>query len=67
MLDQKGNQVLIAVRKDIFNKTIIENRTDLISYFYYKVLDIRKFGAFLTIHKKKIIVINIYDNKVKKD
>ena len=33
-------QVLIAVKKDILNKVIIENRTDLISHPYCIVLDI---------------------------
>ncbi len=30
--DRKDNRVLIAVRKDLLNTTVIENKTDLISH-----------------------------------
>ena len=35
-------RVLIAVKKDILNKVIIENWTDLVSHPYCIVLDIRE-------------------------
>ena len=38
--DRKDNRVLVAVRKDLLNKTIVENRTDLVSHPYGMVLDI---------------------------
>ena len=32
--DRKDNRVLIAVRKDLLDITVVENRTDLISHPY---------------------------------
>lgn len=40
--DCKNNCVLIAVRMNLLNAIIIENRIDLITYFYGIVLDITK-------------------------
>lgn len=39
-------QVLITVRKNILNKVIVENQTDLVNHLYYIVLDIREFNKF---------------------
>lgn len=38
--DHKENLALIAVRKDLLNKTIMENRMNLVSYCYCMVLNI---------------------------
>lgn len=38
--DRKDNQVLITVKKNLLNKTVVENRTDLVSHPYGMVLDI---------------------------
>lgn len=50
----------------MFNKIIIKNWINLISYFYYIAPDITKFEIFLGIYKRKIRIINIYNNKVRK-
>lgn len=67
MHDQKNNQVLVVVRKDILNKTIIKNWTDLISHFYSIVLVSTKLKTFSDMRKKKTRRINIYDNKIGED
>lgn len=48
--DCKENRVFIAVRKNLLNKTIMENWTDLVSHLYCMVLDITE-GEIYT--KKK--------------
>lgn len=40
--DQKDIRVLIAVKKDILNKLIIENRTGLVRHLYCIILDMTK-------------------------
>ena len=40
--DQKDMQVLTVIKKDILNKIIIDNWTNLVSHPYCIVLDIRK-------------------------
>lgn len=42
MNNKKDMQVIIAIRKDIFNTIIVKNETNLFSYFYYICLDIKK-------------------------
>ena len=51
--DREDNQVLIAVKKDILNKTIVQNQTDLVSHLYYIVLDIMKGEIHAKGRKKK--------------
>ena len=57
-------QVLIAVRKDILNKVIIENQTDLVSHPYYIILNIRELNPVSGKYWRKTRVINLYDNKI---
>lgn len=51
----------------MLNKIIIKNRIDLISYFYYMLINIIKFKTFLGMYKRKTRVINIYNNKIRKN
>ena len=57
-------QVLIAIRKDILNKVIIENRTDLVSHPYYIALDIKKLNQVSRKYSRKTQIVNLYDNKI---
>ena len=57
-------QVLIAVRKDILNKVIIENRTDLVSHPYCIVLDIKELNSVSGKISRRTRVVNLYDNKI---
>lgn len=57
-------RVLIAIRKDILNKIIIENGTDLVSHSYYIVLDIRELDLSSGKYSKRTRVINHYDNRI---
>lgn len=56
-------RVLTAIRKDIVSKIIVENRTDLVSYPYCMVNDIRE--PYPQGEKfKRTRVVNLYDNKI---
>lgn len=61
--NQKDMQVLTAVRKNILNKVLIENQTDLVSHPYCFVLDIEELHSWSRKVMKKTRVINIYNNK----
>lgn len=62
--NRKDNRVLVAVRKDILNKIIVKNQTDLVSHPYCMALDITEFGSLLSGRKRKTRIINVYDNKI---
>ena len=57
-------RVLIAVKKDILDKDIIDNQTDLISHFYCLYLDIKEFDWKSGKSPRKTRIINLYDNKI---
>ena len=57
-------RVLTVVRRDILNKVLIENRTDLVSHPYCLVLDIKELHPISGRVLRKTRVINLYDNKV---
>lgn len=62
--NQRDIQVLIAVRKYILNKVMIENRTQQVSYLYCIILDIKELNSISGKYSKKTKVVNFYDNKV---
>ncbi len=51
------------MRKDIPNKVIIENRTDLVGHPYCIVLDIKELYSSFGRHSRRTKVVNLYDNK----
>ena len=57
-------QVLITVKKDILDRVIIDNRTDLISHSYCLCLEIKKFDPKSGKSLRKTKIVNLYDNKV---
>lgn len=57
-------RVLVAVRKIILNKVIIENRTDLVSHPYCIVLDIKELNPLSRKYSERTRVINLYDKKI---
>ena len=62
--DQKDNHVFIAVKKDLLNKTVVKNRTNLISHLYVMVLDITEGEIYGKGKKRKTRIVNIYKNKL---
>ena len=62
--NRKDMQVLTAIRKDILYKVIIDNWTDLVSYPYCSILDIKEFHSLTRKFVIETRVINLYDNKV---
>lgn len=56
--------MLTAVRKDILNRVIIDNRTDLVSHPYCSVLDIKELHSLTRKVLRRTRVVNLYDNQV---
>ena len=65
--NQKDMRVLVAVKKDILNRVIMENWTNLISHPYCQILDIRELYLQSGRYLRKTRIVNLYDNKVRKD
>ena len=63
MDNQKDIQILMAIKKNILNKPIIENRTDLVSNLYGIILDRTRCNSVFEKYLKKTRVVNLYDNK----
>ena len=57
--DCKDNQVFIAIRKDLLNKIIVENRTDLVSYPYGMVLNITEGQIHTKSQRRRTRIVNI--------
>ena len=62
--NRKDIRVLVAVRKDIVNTVIVENRTDLVSHPYCLVLDIKELDRQRQRCIRRTRVVNLYDSKV---
>ena len=57
-------RVLLAVKKEILDRVIINNRADLISNSYCLYLDIKEVDPKSGKNLRKIRIVNLYDNKV---
>ena len=62
--NRKDMRVMIAVKKNVLNKVIVENRTDLVSHPYCIVLDIRELNPVSEEYSRRTRVVNFYDNKI---
>ncbi len=62
--DRKDNRVLIAVRKDLLNTMVIENRINLISHPYGMVVNITEGDIHGRGQKRKTRIVNVYDSKL---
>ena len=60
----KDMRVLTAIRKDILNKIIIENWTDLASHPYCIVLNIKELNPVSRKYFRRTRIVNLYDNKI---
>ena len=60
-------QILIAIKKDILDRVIIDNRTDLISHPYCLCLDIKEFDPKSKKSLRKTRITNLYNNKVSQE
>lgn len=59
----KDMQVLIVVRKDVLSKVVVKNWTDVVSYLYCIVVDIREPYPQARKKFRKTKMVNLYDNK----
>ena len=57
-------RVLTAVKKELVNKIIVDNRTDLVDHPYFLTLDIRDIDNRTNKPARRTRVINAYDNRV---
>lgn len=57
-------RVLTAIKKELGNQIIVENRTDLMDHLYLMALDIRDIDEQSNRPTKRTRAINIYDNQV---
>ena len=57
-------RVLTAIRKDILEEVIINNRTDLVSHSYYLFVDIRERHPLSKKFSRKTRIVNFYDDKI---
>ena len=57
-------QVLIAIKKEILDRVIIDNQKDLISHLYCLCFDIKEFDPKFGKSLRKTRIVNLYDNKV---
>lgn len=57
-------RVLIAVKKNILDRVIIDNQTDLISHPYSFCLDNKEFDLKSEKCLRKTRIVNFYDNKI---
>ena len=62
--NQKNIRVLTAIRKDIANNVILNNRSDLASHPYCLILDIKKIHPKTRKPLRKTRVVNMYDSLV---
>ena len=61
--DRTAMRVMIAMRRNLVDKIVVEYKTDLINHFYFMFLEIQD----LNLSKKprrKTEILNIYDNQV---
>ena len=57
-------RVLTAVRKDILNKIVVENRSDLVDHPYFLAMDIRELGRTTKTPGRRTRLVNAYNNIV---
>ena len=62
--NRKDMRVLTTVRKNILNRVLLENRTDLVSHPYCTVLDVKEFHPLSGKVLRRTRIVNLYDNKV---
>ena len=57
---------MMAVRKDLRDKIMVDHRTNLIHHPYFMLLEICELDLESKKHGKKIQVVNIYNNEVER-
>ena len=57
-------RVVTAIRKDLMDKLVIENRTDLVNHPYFILLEIWELDQLSKKPRRKTRALNVYDNRV---
>ena len=57
-------RVVTAIRKDLMNKFVVENKTNLVNSPYFILLEIRELDQQLRKPRRKMRALNVYDNRV---
>ena len=62
--ERKNIRVMIAVKKDLAGKIVVDHRTDLIDHPYFMLLEIQELDPRSKRPERKTRVVNVYDNRV---
>lgn len=62
----KKIRIIIAIKKNLVNKIIIDHKIDLVNYLYFILLEIWELYPQSKSFERKTRVINKYDNWVRK-
>lgn len=57
-------RVMTAIRKDLVDKFVVENRTNLVNHPYFILLEIRELDKQTKRPGRKTRALNVYDNRV---
>lgn len=59
---RKKIRVMIAIKKDLVDKIVVDHRTDLINHPYFILLEIRELDPRSNKPGRKTRIVNVYDN-----
>ena len=62
--ERKEIRVMIAIKKDLVDKIVVDHRTDLISHPCFMLLEIRELDPRSNRPGRKTRIVNVYDNRV---
>ena len=62
--DRSEIRVVTAIRKDLMDKLVVENRTDLVNHPYFILLEIRELDQRSKKPGRKTRALTVYDNRV---
>ena len=65
--EKKKIQVMIAIRKDLRDKIMVDHRTNFSHYIYFMLLKIQKLNLQLKKPGRKTQVVNIYGYRLGKN
>lgn len=61
---RKNIKVMTIVRKNLIDKIMVDHRIDLVNHLYFMLLEIQKLDTQSKRPRRKIWVVNTYDNQI---
>ena len=62
--ERKDARILTAVRRNILNRIVVDNKSDLKSYLYIIIVDVRRNDLINRELGRRIRIVNIYDQNL---